>query len=45
MTAETVAGTRGVNGQRKNRRHTPVAIEILDSHARGNIGPSILANY
>jgi hypothetical protein len=45
MTAETEAGTRGVTGQRQNRRHTPVAIGNLDSHARGNIGPSILANY
>ncbi len=40
MTAETEAGTRGVIGQRKNRRHTPVAIENLDSHPRGNIGSS-----
>ena len=41
MTAKTEAGTRGVTGQRKNRRHPPVAIENLDSHPRGNIGPSI----
>ena len=41
MTAETEAGTCGVIGQRKNRRHTPVAIENLHAHPRGNIGPSI----
>jgi hypothetical protein len=41
MAAETEAGTRGVTGQRKNRRHTPIAIENLDPHPRGNVGPSI----
>src|ERR1700684_1092652 len=41
MAAETEPRTRGVTGQRKNRRHTPVAIENLDSHPRGNVSPSI----
>jgi hypothetical protein len=41
MAAETKAGTRGVTRQRKNRRHTPVAIENLDSHSRSNVGSSI----
>jgi hypothetical protein len=45
MAAKTEAGTRGVTGQRKNRRHAPIAIENLDSHPRGYIGSSILANY
>ena len=42
MTAETEASTCGVIGQRKNRRHTPVAIENLHAlSALLNIGPSI----
>ena len=41
MAAETEARTRGVTGQRKNRRHAPIAIENLDSHPRGNVGQSV----
>ncbi len=41
MAAETEAGPRGVIGPRKNRRHTSIAIENLDSHPRGDVGPSI----
>ena len=41
MAAETEAGSCGVTWQRKNRRHTAVAVENLHSHPRGHVGSSI----